>query len=106
MRARSADLTGCSQPPLSDLQQRAETAHRIDDAAAAQGIPRGRLVAGDDRPAEVLLQQSDDFEHANLRAAYEVGVGVRVPVRVDELAPGFRRHLVEGPGAGEFETFP
>ena len=62
--------------------------------------------AGDHRTREITLQWRDNLDHANLRAAHEVGVSVIIAMGVSQLPPTIRGNLVKLLRAVELEAFP
>ena len=70
-------------------------------ADLAQRVPQHRLIAGDQRAIERLLDRLDHAEPRSVGAAQEIDIGIAAPGLDQALAPELRGRRTERVAAAE-----
>ena len=66
------------------------------DAEFLEASPERRLIAVDDRFAQIPFQVRNGFDHPCIRAAQKITVGLRAAIFFDDSFPLLRRHRSVG----------
>ena len=94
LREKLAELAKAQPADLMLLEQPAEFFAAVADAEfVVEQVQSDGLIAVDHRFAEIALQVVDRFDHARVRAAQKIAVGVGPGIFLDDFLPFFRRDL-------------